>query len=276
MAIESPAITNPGRNRVQSVARALEIIEIVANGPHDGNSLSELAKTIGTSKSTALALIRTLVSYGYLSNAKPGPRYCLGMKLVRLGDIASQQLPIGELSRPILAQIAEDTKMTSRVAINDHGYPVFVERFDGPGSVRFYTPLGQREVPYACAAGKAILASLTSDEIKRICADTGLEPRTSHTITDIDALLDNLSQTKRRGYAIDDEEDAEGILCIASPFFDHTESCIGAISVTGIKGDLPTWRVDEIGRTVKSYAGKITEILGGQKHSIDSDEEMEK
>ena len=197
------------------------------------------------------------------------------MKLVRLGDIASQQLPIGELSRPILAQIAEDTKMTSRVAVNDHGYPVFVERFDGPGSVRFYTPLGQREVPYACAAGKAILASLPRDEVKRICAETGLEPRTSHTIIDIDTLVDNLIQTKRRGYAIDDEEDAEGILCIASPFFDHTESCIGAISVTGIKGDLPTWRVDEIGRTVKSYAEKITGILGGQSNLLSTNEEMD-
>lgn len=268
-----PDAVNQDRYKVQSVSRALDLVAIIANGPNDGLSLSELSKAIGTSKSTALALVRTLVSHGYLSDAKPGPRYCLGMNLVRLGDIASQQLPLGELSRPLLAQIAEDTKMTSRVAINDEGYPIFIERFDGPGSVRFYTPLGQREVPYASAAGKAILSTMPEDDMRRICTETGLKPRTSHTITDIDTLVDNLSLARRRGYAVDDEEDAEGIFCAAAPFFDHNDNCVGAISVTGIKGDLPAWRVDEIGRTVRIYAEKLTELLGGHNNSFWNDQE---
>ena len=182
-----------GRYTVQSVARALRLVEIVAGGPPGGLSLSELARTLGTSKSSTLALARTLVGFGYLRDAHPGPGYTLGTGLIRLGDIVGRQLPLGDLCRPLIEDLSRETKLTARVAISDGGYPVFVDRVDGPGSVRFHTPLGQRELPYAAAAGKAILAAMDTDEVRRMCAETGLAPRTAHTITDIDTLLDNLA-----------------------------------------------------------------------------------
>ncbi|MHB8191299.1 MAG: IclR family transcriptional regulator [Ferrimicrobium sp.] len=257
---------NAERYTVKSVARALKLVSIVADGPAHGLSLSELAKALGASKSTTLSMARTLVGAGYLSDAKPGPRYCLGTNLVRLGDIASQRLPLGDLCRPILMSLAEETRMTSRVAINDHGYPVFIDRVDGPGSVRFYTPLGQREIPYASAAGKALLSTFPESQVREICAETGLTPRTSHTITEIETLIDNLALARDRGFAVDDEEDAEGVFCASAAFFDHTGKCAGALSVTGIKGDLASWRVDEIGQSIKKYAEKITEFLNGTAH----------
>jgi len=174
-----------GRYTVQSVARALRLVEIVAGGPPGGLSLSELARTLGASKSSTLALARTLVAFGYLRDAYPGPGYTLGTGLIRLGDIVGRQLPLGDLCRPLIEGLSRATEMTSRVAISDQGYPVFVVREDGPGSVRFYTPLGQRELPYASAAGKAILAAMDEEGIRRMCAETGLAPRTAHTITDI-------------------------------------------------------------------------------------------
>jgi len=249
---------------VQSVARALRLVGIVADGPPEGRTLSELAKDLGTSKSSTLALARTLVSFGYLRDSRPGPRYTLGTALIRLGDIAGRQLPLGELCRPLLTELADETKMTSRIAVREGGYPVFIERVDGPGSVRFFTPLGQREVPYASAAGKAILSTMGTDEIRRVCAETGLQARTAHTITDLNVLLGNLAAARRLGFAVDDEEDAEGIFCAGAAFFGHDGSCAGAVSVTGIKGDLPAWRVDELGRTVRRYADRVSGLLGGQ------------
>jgi IclR family acetate operon transcriptional repressor len=256
-----------GRYTVRSVARALRIVDVVAGGPPDGLSLSDLARALGTSKSTTLALARTLAGFGYLRGARPGPRYTLGTALIRMGDIARQQLPLGDLCRPLLEELAEATKMTSRVAICDDGYPVFIERVDGPGSVRFHAPLGQREVPYASAAGKAILSTMTEQEVRAICAQTGLRPRTAHTITDIDSLLDNLALSRGHGFAVDDEEDAEGIFCAGAAFFGHDGSCAGAVSVTGIKGDLRAWRVDELGSAVRQYADKVSGILGGAAYS---------
>ncbi len=167
----------------------------------------------------------------------------------------------------MLAELAEQTKMTSRVAICDEGYPVFIERVDGPGSVRFHTPLGQREVPHASAAGKAMLATMTEADVRAICTATGMVRRTVHTITDVDALLANLAVVRANGFAVDDEEDAEGIFCVGAVFFGHDGSCAGAVSVTGIKGDLPAWRMNELGRMVRRYASKVSESLGGGRHS---------
>src|SRR6516165_1780213 len=200
-----------GRYTVRSVARAMRLVQIVADGPPEGLPLSELARALRSSKSTTLSLARTLTAYGMLRDLPPGPRYSLGTGLIRLGDIARGQLPLGDVCRPLLAELADLTKMTSRLAICDDGFPVFIERVDGPGSVRFHTPLGQREMPYASAAGKAILAAMDEAVVRQVCADTGLRPRTAHTITDIGTLLDNLAAVRSNGFAIDDEEDAEGI-----------------------------------------------------------------
>jgi len=241
----------------------MKLIELVAKAPKEGLQLSDLARDLRASKSTTLALARTLTKAGMLRDARPGPRYFLGTALIRLGDITRSQLPLGEICRPVLEELAGATKMTSRVAINDAGYPVFIERVDGPGSVRFHTPLGQREEPHASAAGKAMLATMTEDQVRAICAEHGLPARTGRTITDTGLLLDSLATVRANGFAVDDEEDAEGIFCVGAAFSGHDGLCAGAVSITGIKSDLPAWRVNELGRTVHRAAGQVSQLLGG-------------
>lgn len=255
-----------GRYTVQSVARALRLVEIVAAGPPGGLSLSELARALGASKSSTLALARTLVAFDYLRCAQPGPGYTLGMGLIRLGDIVGRQLSVAELCRPRIEDLSQATKMSASVAISDQGYPVFVDRVDGPGDVRFRTPLGQRQPPHASAAGKAILAAMDGEEIRRMCAETGLAACTAHTITDTGTLLDDLTEARRRGYAVDDEEFAEGVICWAAAFFGPGGTCAGAVAVTGVKGDLPDWRVDELGRIVRYAADDVSIMLDGSPY----------
>jgi Transcriptional regulator len=266
-ALVSEAAEPIDRYTVRSVARALALIDLVADTQPPGLTLSELARGLGASKSATLALVRTLAAAGYIRDTKPGPRYTLGTAFIRLGDIAGLHLPLGKLCRPVLEELSRSTAMTSRVAISDGGFPVFIDRVDGPGSVRFHAPLGQREIPYASAAGKAILATLPEDQVRSVCLEAGLARRTAHTITDIATLMDNLTLTRSRGFALDDEEDAEGVLCAAASFFDHGGSCVGAVSVTGIKGDLTAWRIEELGRTVRAAGDRISKLLGGRAYA---------
>jgi IclR family transcriptional regulator, acetate operon repressor len=256
-----------GRYTVRSVARAMRLVQIVADGPAEGLPLSELARALGTSKSTTLSLARTLTAFGMLRDGQPGPRYTLGTGLIRLGDIARGQLPLGDVCRPLLIELSDLTKMTSRLAICDDGFPVFIERVDGPGSVRFHTPLGQREMPHSSAAGKAILATMTGEQVREVCGQAGLPRRTSHTITDLASLRENLVLVRSNGFALDDEEDAEGVFCLGAAFFGHDGTVAGAVSVTGIKGDLPAWRVNELGQAVRRAADRVSEILGGPSYA---------
>jgi len=125
------------RYQVQSVARAALLLNEIANhGPH-GLSVTEVAERLGVAKSTALALARTLAESGLLRTVDPGPRYVLGLNLLRLGDLVGQQTSIAELGLPTLRELSSATGMTSRLAINEAGYPVFLERIDGEGSIRF-------------------------------------------------------------------------------------------------------------------------------------------
>ena len=256
-----------GRYTVRSVARAMRLVQIVADGPAEGLPLSELARALGTSKSTTLSLARTLTAFGMLRDLPPGPRYTLGTGLIRLGDIARGQLPLGDVCRPLLAELSDLTKMTSRLAICDDGFPVFIERVDGPGSVRFHTPLGQREMPHSSAAGKAILATMTGEQVRAVCGQAGLPRRTSHTITDLASLRENLALVRSNGFALDDEEDAEGVFCLGAAFFGHDSAVAGALSVTGIKGDLPAWRVNELGQAVRRAADRVSGLLGGPSYA---------
>jgi hypothetical protein len=57
------------------------------------------------------------------------------------------------------------------------------------------------------------------------------------------------------------------VFCVGAAFFGHDGSCAGAVSVTGIKGDLPAWRVNELGRTVRRYADQVSGMLGGHPYT---------
>lgn len=101
---------------VGSVARALDLVELIVGGPENGMTLSEIAKAVGGSKSAVLATLRTLVDFGYLRIVDPGPKYLPGMMLIRLGDLASARDPLITIARPLLEELSAKSGLTIRVA----------------------------------------------------------------------------------------------------------------------------------------------------------------
>jgi IclR family acetate operon transcriptional repressor len=253
------------RYQVQSVARAANLLNEVANHGANGLSVTQIAERLGVAKSTALALARTLTSAGLLRGVDPGPRYVLGLNLLRLGDLVGQQTSIAELGLPTLRELSSVTGLTARLAMNEAGYPVFLERIDGEGTIRFHAPLGQREEPHATAAGKAILAHLPEVDVKLLLAEAGMTRYTPKTITDVETLMSELARVREEGYALDDEEEAEGVFCVGSAFFDHQGFCAGALSITGLKVDVSLREVQLLGSTVREHAERLTTMLGGAR-----------
>ena len=263
--VTPPTPTAPtDRYLVGSVARALRLVGLVADAP-DGMGLTEIADALGTSKSTAHALARTLVAGGYLRTVQPGPRYHPGMELVRLGDAAGRSVQLGRLCQPVLVDLSRLTGLTTRAAICDDGYPVFVERVDSQGVIRFHTPLGVRELPHTSAAGKAILAELPAEVTERIAAETGLPTRAPNTIRTLAALQAELDAVRGRGFAVDDEEDAPGVMCVAAAFHDHAGQVAGAVSATGISREIHARGLDVLGGEVVAAATRISGLLGGAR-----------
>ena len=82
--------------------------------------------------------------------------------------------------------------------------------------------------------------------------------KTARTITDPDELLRDLGEVAQQGYALDDEEDVDGVFCVASVVVDHTGRCAGAISVTGLRLDLPDSRLHELGVATREHARRVS------------------
>jgi IclR family transcriptional regulator, acetate operon repressor len=263
-AIPTSAKPPAARDRylVGSVSRAMRMVGMVADAP-EGLTLTEISRELGMSKSAAHALARTLVAGGYLRTIAPGPQYRPGMELVRLGEAASGSIQLARLCHPVLLELTQLTGLTTRAAICDEGYPVFVDRVDAPGLVRFHTPLGVRELPHTSAAGKAILAALPAAASERIAAETGLPERTPNSIRGVADLLAELEDVRERGYAVDAEEDALGVMCVAATFSDHAGQVAGAVSATGLSGTLQARGVHTLAAEVRAAADRVSSLLGG-------------
>lgn len=262
------AVTRPPqeeRYRVQSVERAFQLLESIAAAGPDGLTLTELAKAIGVSKSTAYAILQTMLGGGFVADTGAGMtrRYRLGMALARLGDVVVSQIALRDVALPVLRELVQETSHAARVAVLDDPYAVVIARVDAPESaVRFAVNLGKREHLHCSAVGKAMLATLDRDEVRRMLAAAGMPDKTSHTITEEQTLLVELDAVAQRGYAVDDEEDVEGVFCVGAAVHDRTGRCAGAISVTGIKRDLPSWQVALLGAKVHEHALRISKLLG--------------
>jgi len=84
-------------------------------------------------------------------------------------------------------------------------------------------------------------------------------------VTDIETLLRELERVRSEGYAIDDEEEAEGVFCVGSAFFDHQGACSGALSITGLKVEVPLREIRRLGLLVREHADRLTSMLGGAR-----------
>lgn len=252
------------RYELKSVARAFRLLEVLSEHGQAGLTVTEAAGELQASKSATFAMLQTLTNLGYVTVFDRGPRYRLGPAVLRLADNQMRSMPLVDAARPMMQALTEQTGWTSRLAVHENGYPVFVDRIDGSGAIRFFTPLGTREMPHRSAAGKAILAALSRDRVLEIAAETGLPGRTRHTITDPETLLADLAQVRARGFAIDDEEDDQGVLCLGAAVIDRDGRAVAAVSITGLKVDVPDWRVQELGAIVRHCADEMSRAIGGQ------------
>ena len=103
--------------------------------------------------------------------------------------------------------------------------------------------------------------------MREIATNNGLPLRTPNTIRDIDSLLIELERIADRGYAVDDEEDTLGVLCIGANVWEYGGNCAGAISVTGLKQEIRADSVAEFGAIVRRYADELSLDLGGPTYA---------
>lgn len=252
------------RYTVRSVARALAMLEMLADAGRDGLSGSEIAEASGLSKSAAFAVLQTMLAAGVVADSGSGQnrRYHLGMALTRLDDLAREQVSIREIARPVLERLSAALRVSVRLGVLQGNRASVIDRVDAPSGLRIDLRMGDQELLHCTAIGKAMLAAMTDSDAAARLVGEKLARQTPHTIVDMPGLLTHLAVVRARGYAVDDEEDFEGILCIGAAVRDGREAPAAAISVTMLKAGLSSRRIAQVGTALAKGAAGISQRLG--------------
>jgi DNA-binding IclR family transcriptional regulator len=222
---------------VQSVDRALAVLEILARDGHAG--VSEIAEEMGIHKSTVSRLLGSLVSRDIVHQNSERGKYQLGFGILRLASSIPGRLSLVREARPVLESLADQFKETVNLAVLRSNYAVNVDQAMGPSMLATYNWVGSLTPLHATSSGKVLLAALPADERARILKETGLPARTPRTITNRTKLETQLLDVARDGYGVTLEEFEIGLNSMSVPVYNHLGAVIGAVSISG-----PAFRFD--------------------------------
>jgi IclR family acetate operon transcriptional repressor len=234
----APSRPSGDRHSIQSVDRALYLLETIAAAGGEA-TLTDLSIRTGLNISTCHHLLATLIKRGFAAKV-PGRRlYALGSRIQYLGH-ACLQVDLPRRAQPYLEAINRSTGETVHLGALQGDAVVTLAVREARHAVRVDTgKVGKLVAPHATSVGKAILAWLPEDEMRRILAN-GMKRYTDQTITEFPAFVESLRIVRRYGYAIDREEYLPGVICVGAAIRDQAGTVIGAISASS-----PTMRADE-------------------------------
>ena len=253
----------PKPPRIQSLARASAIIDVIASEDEEGVGLSEISKATALNKTTAFNLLGSLVALRFIEQDEHSRRYRLGLRNLELGRIVQQRLHISHLARPILAGLCRKVNETVNLGLPDLYDLVVVDSFQGSRILHATTYAGWRS-PYHCTAlGKAFMSQWDEPMRRTVYSASGLPRKTPHTITDVDALEAQLEGFRVQGYALDLEENDVGVNGIATAITDGLGEVAAAISVAGPSNRLTKEAMETLAVDVIAAARQIMGMLGG-------------
>ena len=218
--------------------RLLMVVEQIARAgvpvtPTDVNA------ELGLPKPTIHRLFNTLEEEGFLQRDLDGRTYSPGPRLRRLAGGVLSSLRIRSARQAILKRLSREIGETCNIALPDRDAMTYLERVETEWPLRIQLPIGTRVPFYCTASGKLYLGSLAQNHLKRYLAATDLEPRTPNTLTDPDALIEEIRDIRKLGYALDREEFMEDMIALAVPIRDTNGRLMATLSFHA-----PTQRFD--------------------------------
>ena len=247
----------------QSVTKAIAILR-AAGSPAGGETASGLARETGLPWATAVRLIRTLESEGFLYRLPQDDRYVLGFELLRLSRAYDQTRVLAAIARPALERLNDEVEETVNVTlVRADGSLEVVEQIDPPRMIRTMDLHGQPYPLHATSIGKLLLASY-DDALLDEYLSSPLERHAPATITEPDALREEVERVRATGYSVAVDELEEGLAALSVGIKDADGELFAMLTVSG-----PSFRFDEEARfaalePARSAADAIERLVAGR------------
>jgi DNA-binding IclR family transcriptional regulator len=247
-------------SRVQSVDRALRLLEVVAATAPRGETVTSLAARCEINRATAWRLLGTLEARGLVERDPTTNRYRIGLAMIRMSASAGYD-GLVRRTRHILERVSEVTGEPADLAVAGHHGVTYVGEVAPPAVMAINWVA--REVPlHATSTGKAFLAWLPSDEARGMLDDP-LPRFTDTTITALDVLMDELALIRERGYAECAGELEPALYGVSAPILNLDDRPLGVFSVWGPVSRVPVSRFAELGPLVVEAAAEVRAALLG-------------
>ncbi|GAA1930994.1 IclR family transcriptional regulator [Microbacterium aoyamense] len=231
-------------------------------------TVAEIARHLGTHKSTASRIAATLVTSGFLRPATVGTGFQLTGKMTRLASIAAADTNLTTVAAPFLRQLVDELGETCHLGVLEGKEAVTVALMDGSFSVRMHSFVGKRSPAHCTAMGKVLLSQLQPSTLDMLYPTEQLTGgSTTHSVQSKRQLLDQLNVIRLHGYAIDDEELEIGLRCVAAPIRDHEDRVVASITIAGSSSRIAMARIDEYAARVIEQADRISRELGAHDRS---------
>ena len=248
------------QGEIQSVVRSFSIIEFLATST-EPQLLKTIADICNLPTSTTHRLLNNLCAMGYAKNLGTG-QYKLTYKLFEISSQSIHQTSVISIAKPYLDNLSKKLCQSVHLVVRDDTDVVYVYKVtNSVGSVQMASRIGMHLPMYRTAVGKALLATLPDDEITRIFNESHGPAVTRKTITDKEQLLKNISLIRQNGYAVDDEENEEGVMCFAVTIGRKDAEIQYAFSVSTIKDWISEERQQEIIHALKETREEINRHL---------------
>lgn len=232
---------------------------------HDGMALSDLAELTDLPVSTAHRLLTTLESHRYVRFEADQSLWQVGVQAFVVGNSFARSRNLVALARPLLRRLVNELGETASLYLEDQGEATCMAQFESPQMMRAIARPGGRVKLHCSGVGKAILAFCADAEVSKVLKVHGLPRLTEKTLDTPAKLRADLAVVRRRGYAVDDEEHAVGLRCVAAPIFDEQRAAVAGISVSAPVTRLTTERIEAFGRNVQEIADHITQNFAGDR-----------
>jgi len=211
---------------VQKTCRIIETLE-----EHGEMGITELTAEVGFSKSTVHGHLATLTQEGLA--VKDEHTYRLSLRFLDIAESIVNEIVDNNIVREQVRELADDTGEVVHFGTEENGRVVYTAKSSGDAAVQTESRIGKQMPMHSTSLGKAMLAEFSRERVDDIIEAHGLPARTENTLTDPEALHQDLTEIRERGFSIDDRENIPGVRCVGTSVTLPEGRVLGALSIVG-------------------------------------------
>ena len=248
---------------IQSLDRGIQILLLLAERSSMG--VTELSEVLGVDKSTASRLVDTLRAHDMVRLDPETRKVRLGFRILHLGEALKDNLNVIAIARPILTELSARINESVHFCAYNNSSVYVMDQVRSSKNYALSATVGMVEPMHCSSVGKCILAFRRPDTIRALLENYKFTRYTEHTITTREALLTELERIRAQGYALDDEEMAPGVRCLAVPVYDYRNSVRFSIGVSGPKENISAATMDVYIKRMIEATKKLSAAIGSTR-----------